>query len=173
MEFSCPTDSNLVTNGDFASGVSAWDSRYGRIRHTTETFAGEPGAALIVTSHATADGGYIAVIRQCVDVYRTGQSQSLPDKSELLVAAYLAALPGTLSTSLSVFFHAGTDCGGDILDVATLPATAPAEGWVFAQQGVLVPPGTASIDVVIRSDGRHASALSVADALCVMQPDTE
>jgi hypothetical protein len=173
IEFSCLTDSNLVTNGDFASGVSAWDSRYGRIRHTTETFAGEPGAAMIVTSHATADGGYVAVIRQCVDVYRPAESQPLPDKAELLIAAYLAALPGTLSTSLSVFFHAGAGCSGDILDVATLPATTPAEGWVSLQQRVLAPPGSASIDVVIRSDGQHASAMSVADALCVMEPGAE
>lgn len=161
LEGTCPLERNLVQNGEFEESLEGWAARYGALRHTLKTYTGGPGAGLLVTSTTGPDGGKLALAGQCIDlVDGAGGPQALT------VEAYLAALPETESVSLSVFFHAGAGCTGEVLQVVGPPTVTADSSWTFATGDFAIPPEAAAADVVIRAVSQTSLGRALIDRLC-------
>ena len=160
LEGECAAGGELLHEWGFASGLEGWEARIGSLRHTVKTFAGEPGAALLVTSETSPDGGNLAVAGDCLDLDPAAATHALR------LEAYLLAMPEIESVSLSVFFHSQVSCRGEVLDVAGPPAAMPASGWTFVSASSPVPPGAASADFVVRAASQSASGRALVDRVC-------
>jgi len=160
LEGECPADGNLLGSGGFASDLEGWRARNGLLRHTVKTYAGEPGAAMLVTSATGADGGKLAVAGRCVDLELGATSQSM------VVQAYLLAMPETERVEFSIFFHSEAGCRGEVLDVLGPPAATYDSGWTFVSTDFSVPPGSAAADFVVRAFSQSESGRALVDRVC-------
>jgi hypothetical protein len=150
----------LLAGGGFETGLEGWEARYGLLRHTVKTYAGEPGAALLVTSDAAPDGGRLAVAGRCLDLDPGLAGQVL------IVEAYLLAMPETEGVALSVFLHPEAGCHGEILDVNGPPGVTSETGWTFVTVSLPIPQGTAAADFVVRAVSLSGSGRALVDRVC-------
>ena len=160
IEGACPAEGNLLGGGGFTSDLEGWGARYGLLRHTVKTYVGEPGAALLVTSHAGPDGGNLAVAGRCLDLNPGVAGQTVT------LEAYLLSMPETESVSLSVFFHRELGCRGDVLDVVGPPVVTSDSGWTFVTQSFSIPRGAAAADFVVRAVSQSDSGRALLDRAC-------
>lgn len=160
LEGECPADGDLLGGGGFASDLEGWRARIGLLRHTAKTYAGEPGAAMLVTSATGADGGKLAVAGRCVDLELGIASQSM------VVQAYLLAMHETEWVELSIFFHSEAGCRGEMLDVLGPAAITSESGWTFVSTDFPIPPGSAAADFVVRASSQSESGRALVDCVC-------
>jgi len=160
IEGACPAEGNLLGDEGFTSDLEGWGARYGLLRHTVRTYVGEPGAALLVTSHAGPDGGMLAVAGRCLDLDPGATSQSVT------LETYLLAMPETESVSLSVFFHREVGCRGEVLEVVGPPVVTSDSGWTLVTQSFTIPRGAAAADLVVRAVSQSDSGRALFDRVC-------
>lgn len=169
----CAQGEGIVQNGGFDSDTSDWEKPYGRLVHTTSEYNSAPGAAELVTSHASDSLEHLGTFGQCIDLGAQLDGWPKADgRKHALVEAYLKTDANIVSASLNAVFLSGSRCTGEHVGQLYPGSVVGDQDWTRVSETIALPDTAKSLHVFVWATGIDDSGTVYVDDIqaCPSEP---